>query len=254
MRKPFALANWKMAMTLAESEDFVARFLAAAGDVLARVEVTLFPPCTALTTVVRALHDAPVGVGAQNVSVYDDAPHTGQISAALLADAGCQWVMLGHWEVRRQLGDDDALVNRKVHRALAAGLRPVLFVGEAAGREEHATADLEHELPVLLAGCRAEQVGRMVFLYEPERAIGVSRPVSFAHVAGGCRTIRSWLRRHLGDEAAEAARTIYGGSVSPQYAAELLQAPDVDGLGATRSGRDPQAWAAIVRLIAEIRG
>lgn len=253
MRKPLALANWKMAMTIGESRAFVREFVAAAGDLLHRVEVILCPPCTALYATRQALRGQAVGLGAQNISAYSEAARTGEVSARLVADAGCQWVMLGHWEVRRHLGDDDALVNRKVHCALASTLRPVLFVGEARDREAEATADLERQLGAVLAGCTAAQVGGMVFLYEPEWTIGVERPASVAHVEGGCRTIRSWLRARYGSPTAEAVRIIYGGSVSPEYAAELLRAPDVDGLGATRRGRDPHAWAAIVRLIAEAK-
>jgi len=249
MRKPFALGNWKMAMTASESRVFVARFLVAAADVLEGVEVVLCPPCTALYGVGQALRGSPVGLGAQNVSAHEGEAHTGEVSARLLADAGCRWVLLGHWEVRRYLGDDDALVNRKLHRALEAGLGPVLSVGEARGWQAAAEDYLLWQLPVVLRGSAAAQVGSMVFLYEPEWMIGVAEPAPLVHVEAGCRTIRSWLRANYGDEPAEAARLIYGGSVSPEYAADLLQAPDVDGLGASRRGRDPETWAAIVRLI-----
>ena len=252
-RKPLALSNWKMAMTVAESRAFVARLLQAAGEALEQVEVVLCPPCTALYAVAEAVRGSPLSLGAQDVSAYVDSAHTGELSAALLADVGCRWALLGHWEVRRRLGEDDAHVNRKVHRALAAGLRPVISVGEARGRQSSALEDLERQLPVVLQGVTEADVGRMAFLYEPEWTIGVEKPAPVAHVEAGCGVIRAWLRAAYGEEAAVAARIIYGGSVRREEAAELLQAPDLDGLGASRRGRDPEVWAEIVRLIARVK-
>jgi len=253
VREPLALSNWKMAMTIAESRDFVARLLRAAGDALEQVEVILCPPCTALYAVAEAIRGTPLRLGAQDVSAHVDSAHTGEVSAALLADVGCKWVLLGHWEVRRRLREDDAAVNRKMRRALEAGLRPILSVGEARGRELMAREDLERQLGVVLSGVAAAEVGRMAFLYEPEWTIGVERPAPAAHVEEGCRMIRAWLRRIYGEQAAAAARIIYGGSVREEEAPALLQAPDLDGLGASRRGRDPEVWGEIVRLIAQTR-
>jgi triosephosphate isomerase len=183
-----------------------------------------------------------------------DPARTGGISAALLADAGCRWVMLGHWEVRRQVGDDNATVNRKLHLALEEGLRPVLFVGEETrDSAASAAAALEGQLASILTGCTAEQVATMAFVYEPEGAIGVDAPPSTEHVADGCTLIRSWLRCEWGEAAAERLRIVYGGSVAPEFAPELMTCPDLDGLAATRRGRDPAAFAEIVRLIAGTR-
>ncbi|MCL6431224.1 MAG: triose-phosphate isomerase [Anaerolineae bacterium] len=252
-RKPLALSNWKMAMTIAEGRAFVGRLLQAADEAVEEVEVVLCPPCTALYAVGEAIRGTPLRLGAQDVSVHVDSAHTGEVSAALLADVGCEWVLLGHWEVRRHLGEDDAVVNRKMHRALAAGLRPLLSVGEARGRQYAAREELDRQLGAVLAGALAADVARMAFLYEPEWTIGVEWPAPAAHVEAGCREIRAWLRRAYGGEVAEAARIIYGGSVREEEAPALLQAPDLDGLGASRRGRDPEAWAGIVRLIARTK-
>lgn len=254
MRQPFALANWKMAMTIAESRAFVSRLLAVADDAVAQVEVVLCPPFTALHATVEAARGSPLAIGGQDLSPHEDPAHTGQVSARLLADAGCYWALLGHWEVRRELGDDDSTVNRKLHRALAAGLRPIVAVGEGRGRRAEAARDLERQLPVILEGASAAEVAGMVVLYEPEWTIGAAEPAPLEHVAAGCRTIRTWLRRRYGEDAGQGARVIYGGSVSPEEAGALLQSPEVDGLGASRRGRDPDSWAAIVRLIAEAKG
>ncbi|GAB4548194.1 MAG: triose-phosphate isomerase [Anaerolineae bacterium] len=286
LRNPLALANWKMAMTIAESLAFVKDFQTLAADALEKVEIILCPPYTALWPVAQALgkdrpqaddHDrvpslpeTPDGtytpptklctpmttlqLGAQNLAATTDLARTGQISAVLLADAGCEWVMLGHWEVRRHLGDDDTIINRKLHLALEAGLRPVLFVGEARDETASTTAVLENHLRRALEGCTAEQVACMAFVYEPEGAIGVGSPVSLEHVEPACTFIRSWLRVEWGQAAAERARVIYGGSVTPETAPELLACSDLDGLAATRRGRNSKAFAEMVRLIAAARG
>ncbi len=247
-RKPFALANWKMAMTIAQSRAFVGEFLARAGPYLDTVEVVICPPYTALAAVADALQGTPVAVGGQDLWPGPGLAHTGAISAELLADAGATWVMVGHWEVRRRLREDDGAVNRKVRAALEGGLRPILLFGEAAGEPFD-----PGRLVVLLEGCDPEAVARMVFVYEPEGAIGQTEPVPPAHAAAGCRSIRRWLAERFGPEVAGQVRIIYGGSVTPEHAAALLASPDVDGLGATRRGRDPAAFAAIVAQIAAYR-
>lgn len=244
-RRLFALANWKMAMTIAQSLAFVRDFLARAGPYLEAVEVVLCPPYTALAAVADAVRGTPIAVGGQDLWPGPGQAHTGAISAELLADAGAIWVMVGHWEVRRRLREDDRAVNQKVRAALEGNLRPILLLGEAAGEPFD-----PGRLAVLLDGCDAEAVARMAFVYEPEGAIGQREPVSPAHAAAGCRAIRRWLAERFGERVARQTRIIYGGSVSPEHAAALLADPEVDGLGATRRGRDPAAFAEIVAQIA----
>jgi triosephosphate isomerase len=253
-RKPLALSNWKMTMTMAESLRWVNEFHALAEGLLQEVEVVVCPPFTALWAVKDSLKGTAIQLGGQNISAWTEIARTGEISAQLLVDVGCQWVMLGHWEARRYSGDDDHSVNRKVHIALEAGLRPILLVGE--GRDEECSSKqlLEERLERLLAGCRGEQAARMVFTYEPEIAIGAEEPAVGERVARGCGTIRRWLNQNWGEAVGEKARIIYGGSVSPERASELLSIPDMDGLGASREGRDPQAFYKIVRQIASTRG
>jgi triosephosphate isomerase len=253
-RKPFALANWKMAMTISESLAFVHAFGAAVGDLARAVDVVLCPPFTALHAVAQALADSPVALGAQDLCAAPGKAHTGEISAPLLADAGCEWVMLGHWEIRQRTGETDADVNRKMHAALGAGLRPILLIGEAASERERAEERLAARLPHLFAGCGPEQVAQMAVVYEPEWTIGVREPALPETVAAGCGFIRRWIGGEYGAGVAEGMRVIYGGSVAPEYAGGLLASPEVDGLGASRKGRDPVAFAEIVQLIAAAKG
>jgi triosephosphate isomerase len=253
-RKPLALSNWKMAMTIAESASFFRQFEDLAGDLTTAVDVVVCPPFTALWAAAQVCRNCRIQLGGQNIAPTADLARMGEISAALLADVGCRWVMLGHWEVRRYQGDDDVTVNRKVHLALESGLAPILLIGE--GRDEAAqhTIALERQLTTVLQGCRAAQVAEMAFVYEPEGAIGVQLPASPDHVAAGCGIIRDWLRRRYGGSVGDGVRIIYGGSVAPEQASSLLAAPELDGLGATRRGRDPESFVEIVRLIAREKG
>lgn len=236
-------------MTVAEGRAFLRAFAAQAFDLLDRVQVVICPPCTAIWPLAQTMPDPRIELGAQNLAATTDPAHTGEISATLLAEAGCRWAMLGHWEVRRNLGDDDARVNHKLHLALEAGLTPVLLVGEMRGELPTPEA-LAGRIEALLAGCRPEQVATMACIYEPEEAIGADAPAQADRVAAGCAAIRSAIGTGWGTQVAQQVRIIYGGSVAAEHAPALLAAPDVDGLGAGRRGRDPAAFAAIVRQIA----
>ena len=252
-RKPLALANWKMAMTVAESLAYVQEFRNLAGDVLDQVDVVICPPFTAIWALAQVLPGSHLELGAQDQAAVSDPAYTGQVSAALLADAGCRWVMLGHWEVRRYRDDDDSLVNRKIYLALQASLHPILLVGEGAQEHQPLEGILAGRLERLLANCKPDDAEQMVFLYEPEVAIGASGPLSPEGAARGGGLIRNWLAARFGHLAAQKIRIIYGGSVSPAHATGLLSCPDVDGLGASRKGRNPASFAQIVRTIAQVK-
>jgi triosephosphate isomerase len=253
-RKPFAVANWKMAMTIAESQCFVRALRENLGEVAGDIDVVLCPPYTALYAVAQTLADSSIELGAQDLSAATGEAHTGEISAALLSDVGCRWVLVGHWEIRRRSDETDVDLNRKIHAALSAGLRPILLIGESAEERGEAEAALGQRLPSLFAGIRASQVIRMVVIYEPEWTIGVHEPAAPDYVAAGCRFVRQWIGKTYDHSIARQVRTVYGGSVTPAYAEGLLSSPEVDGLGAGRQGRDPKAFAEIVRLIAEAKG
>jgi triosephosphate isomerase len=253
-RKPFAVANWKMAMTVSESLAFVQVFGVDVGDLAQAVDIVLCPPCTALYAVAQVLAGGSIRLGAQNLHAAPGKSHTGEISAPLLADAGCEWVLLGHWEIRRRTGETDADVNRKMRAAFQAGLRPILLIGESVTERGRAGETLAARLPHLFAKCEAEQVVQMAVVYEPEWTIDAQEPAPPDAVEAGCTLIRQWIGREYGADVAEGVRIIYGGSVAPAYAQGLLTSPEVDGLGASRKGRDPITFAEIVRLIAAAKG
>jgi triosephosphate isomerase (TIM) len=246
-RKPLVLANWKMAMTISESRAFISRFTHLADAYLISVDVILCPPYTAIYALAQLPIHAGIALGGQDISIHEDPSHTGEISAPLLKDAGCTWVMLGHWESRRRSNEDDAVVNKKIHLAFGAGLKPVVLFGEST--TDASQAGLNSRLEVLLHGLTPEQAGEFAFVYEPESHIGGSRPVTPDHAAAGCRLIRSYITDQFGPAASQRVRIIYGGSVAPEWAQDLASSEDIDGLGAGRKGRSPEDFAEIVRLV-----
>ena len=252
-RKPLVLANWKMTMGVVESLTFVRDFQARAGDLTQQVDVILCPPCTALWAIAATAREAHLHLGAQNLAASDEPAQTGEISAALLAEAGARWAMVGHWEVRRRCGDDEDVLNRKVRVALAAGLTPIIFVGPARDDATPLFTVLERQLARTLAGCGRPHVAGMVFVFEPEEAIGAARPWSPERAAAGPAFIRGWLAGQWGDALAEGARILYGGSVTPEHAGSLLAFADVDGLGVGRGGRTAASLADIARQVARMK-
>ena len=253
-RKPFALANWKMAMTIEEGKKFVTDFLERVGNLTDRAEIVLCPPFTALHALSLAIGRNSLELGAQNLWAGEGIAHTGEISSRLLIDAGCCWVILGHWEVRRRTGETDVDVNRKMHSALQVGLRPILMIGEETGQRGQAESVLAKRLPLFLAESDPEQLGRSVVVYEPEWTIGAPEPASPDYISSACAFIREWIEREYGQEPAREVRIIYGGGVSPEFTKDLLASPDVDGLGAGRKGRDPDAFARMVKTLAYSKG
>jgi triosephosphate isomerase len=254
LRRPLALANWKMAMTVPETLAFAEAFRTAVGDLIHAVDIVLCPPYTALYPLHQSLGKTPIAIGAQDFCAESGKSHTGQISATLLVDAGCEWVMVGHWEVQRRTGEDDIALNRKVRAALQSGLRPVLLTGDEVPDKRGLEEALTSRLPDLLAGCAPEEVSSAAFIYEPEWTIGRLEPAPPDYIAEGCGVIRDWIRKAFGKQAAEGLRVIYGGSVTPENAEKILASKEVDGLGAGRKGRDALAFAQIVKLIARVKG
>lgn len=241
-------------MTISESLAFARTFSAAVGDLVESMTVVLCPPCTALYALSAALSRGSFQLGAQDLCPEPGKAHTGQISGALLADAGCEWVLLGHWEVRHRTGETDAQVNKKIHAAFESRLRPIILVGEGRSERKQLEKILTLRLPHLFERCEPEQVALIGLIYEPEWAIGAEKPAPPEAVVAGCGFIRTWISQAYGVDIAQKVHIVYGGSVTPKNAQKLLASNDIDGLGAGRKGRDPIAFAQIVRLIAETKG
>jgi triosephosphate isomerase len=228
-RRPLVAANWKMNKTTAEAREFMDAFLPAAGE-LGDVDVVVCPPYTALQTVVELTREAPVRVGAQNMHAEDAGAFTGEISAPMLLELGVEAVILGHSERRQHYAESDAALARKVPRALEAGLVPILCVGETEEEREAEETErkLRQQVQADLAGVEVARLADVVIAYEPIWAIGTGKTAT----ADQAQAAIGFVRALVGDrdaDAAQAVRILYGGSVDPSNAAELLGRPDIDG-------------------------
>jgi triosephosphate isomerase len=211
--------------------------VALASDVARRagkypdVDVAVCPPFVYLEAVRQAIAGSLVGLGAQNMYHADQGAFTGEISAPMLVDQGCQYVILGHSERRNVFGETDAEVNKKLLAALATPLAPIVCVGEQlAEREAGRTAEvIRMQFDGSLAGLSAEQARRIVIAYEPVWAIGTGRVATPAQAEEVHRDLRKLLEARYNAEVAAAIRIQYGGSVKPDNAAELLAQPNIDG-------------------------
>ena len=229
-RKKFVCGNWKMHRTAAEAGALAREVRAAAEGLADRVDVVIVPPFSALWAAGAELTGARIGRGAQDVFWESQGAFTGQVSAPMLVDAGCRFVLVGHSERRQFFGDTDETVRKKASAALAAGLHPVVCVGETLPeRESGRTLEVVgRQVRGALSGLDAAQIGRLTVAYEPVWAIGTGKTASSAQAQEVHAAIRAILRE-LAPAAAENVRILYGGSVKPDNAAELLSQPDVDG-------------------------
>jgi len=245
-RTPLIAGNWKMHKTESEARDFVAALLPrlGAGD---DVEAAVCAPFTALKALAQAADQSSLGVYAQNMHHADEGPYTGEVSAPMLREIGVHGVVLGHSERREHFGETDRALALKVPAALRAGLRPILCVGETeAEREESATErKLRQQVHDDLANVPEGELERVVIAYEPIWAIGTGRVAS----ADQAQEAIAFIRALVADRAAQAAprvRVLYGGSVKPENAPELLALPDVDGALVGGASLEVASFAEIV--------
>jgi triosephosphate isomerase (TIM) len=249
MRKKIIAANWKMNMTQAESARFMESFLREVGDVT-DVEVVIIPPFTAIAKVSEALGRAQnIKVGAQNMYWEKGGAFTGEISAPLLRDLFVDYVVLGHSERRTLFGETDEMVNRKVHAALEAKLRPIVCVGETLDQRDKGNVEkiLSMQLKGSLAGLNPKELQETVIAYEPVWAIGTGRNATPAQAEEAHAFIRQTLREMTDENTAERVRIQYGGSVKPENARELMSQPDIDGALVGGASLDAGSLGQIVK-------
>jgi triosephosphate isomerase (TIM) len=229
-RTPLIAGNWKMFKLRGEAFDY-ARELAEGLGVLDDVDIAICPPFTALDVVADALAALGVGVWGQTMHEATEGAYTGEVSAAMLADSGASGVLLGHSERRTLFGETDAALARKVVAALAAGLDPVLCVGESEQeRDAGTTAErLRTQLAGALDELDAARALQLTIAYEPVWAIGTGRTATPAQAQEAHAEVRAWLAARFGPDVADVVRILYGGSVKPENARELLECPDIDG-------------------------
>jgi triosephosphate isomerase len=230
IRKKVIAGNWKMNKTAADGAALTKDILAEIGRETA-VDVVICPPFTALESVAHALEGQAVRLGAQNMSHEKSGAFTGEVSAEMLRTLYVTHVILGHSERRTLFGETDAQVNKKVLAALANQLKPILCVGETlAEREGGKTLDVVRtQTEAALAGVTAEQLTSVIIAYEPVWAIGTGKVATTAQAQEVHAFIRSLLVRLYGAPLAQKVRILYGGSMKPANAPELLAQPDIDG-------------------------
>jgi triosephosphate isomerase (TIM) len=229
-RRPVVAGNWKMNTTLREAEA-LAEALARPLSGLDGVQTVLCPPFISLAAVIRRVAGFDIAVGAQNCHYEAQGAFTGEVSPAMLADLGCRYVILGHSERRTHFGESDAMVRRKAEAALAAGLTPIVCVGENLEENEAGQTDevVGRQVRAALEGLPADSVAGMILAYEPLWAIGTGRPATAEQANATIGFVRRCVGELAGGAAAGALRIQYGGSVTPQNAAPLFAQPEIDG-------------------------
>jgi triosephosphate isomerase len=243
-RTPYIAANWKMNKTVAEAAEFVDALLPRIAAT--QHDVVVCPPFTALHEVVERRRGTAVRVAAQNMHEAESGAFTGEVSAPMLVELDVEAVVLGHSERRQFFGETDAALAQKVPAALAADLEPILCVGESEEARDAGETEsvLERQLQADLAEVSDEDVAKVVIAYEPIWAIGTGKVATPGQAQEACAFIRDVLRAR--GAAADEVRVLYGGSVKPDNAAELLALPDVDGALVGGASLNAEDFAAIV--------
>jgi triosephosphate isomerase len=247
-RRPIIGGNWKMHTTLPEAIDLADAVVRQIGEVTA-VEVILFPPFPNLEAVSRSIAGSSLQQGGQDVFWEDRGAYTGEVSAPMLVAVECRWVIVGHSERRRLLGEGSDVVNRKLRAALRNGLHAILAVGETHDERQtgHMERVLEEQLRASLAGVGASDMAHVVVAYEPVWAIGTGETASPQQASEAHAFVRRVLAGLYGNEIAEATRIQYGGSVTAQNATDLLSQPGIDGALVGGASLRAEEFAAIVK-------
>lgn len=244
-------ANWKMNKTAKEAVSFAKEFKKL--KIGKGAEVVICPPFTALQAVSRELKESNIGLGAQNMHFEDACAYTGEISPLMLKELGCKYVILGHSERREFFCEDDIFINKKVIAALTHGLSPILCVGEDLEQRNGGMAKdvVKNQLETCLKNINKSQIQNVIIAYEPVWAISRGDPNRKAATAEDAEEMHKFIRNILentfGKNTAKNARIIYGGSVNPLNAKELLAMPDIDGALVGNASLNTKSFAEIVK-------
>lgn len=253
MKIPFIAGNWKMYKTVADAVKYVKEFRGMVKD-LDDVEIVVAPAFTALHAAAEAARNSNVGVSAQDLYWEREGAFTGEVSGAMVREAGAEYVIVGHSERRTLFGETDAMVNRKTSAAFAVGLTPIVCIGETLDQRERAETFevLDRQIKQGLEGLTGEQLAQLVIAYEPVWAIGTgvnATPGQAAEVQGYLRGLLSELSSK---EIAQTVRILYGGSVKAENADALMAEPEVDGALVGGASLNAQGFIGIVRKAARI--
>lgn len=243
-----------MNKTASEAATFV-RELAKRLPVSSSVELVVAPPFTALESVRAALGpSSPIQLGAQNLFWEDHGAYTGEVSAPMLKDLGCRYVILGHSERRTLFGEQDDGIHKKIRAALSHGLRPILCVGESLAQRERGKTDgvLTQQLRGSLAELAPQAMAAIAIAYEPVWAIGTGKAATSDQAVDAHRVIREFLASTWSPDTANAMRIVYGGSVTPQNIGSLLKSDQIDGALVGGACLELDSFARIASVAASI--
>jgi triosephosphate isomerase len=230
MRRKILAGNWKMNKTIGEAIELVNGLKRNLYNV-AKADIVVCPPFTALSDVSEMISDSNIALGAQDLFWEEKGAFTGEVSAAMLKDAGCKFVIIGHSERRQYFHETNETVNKKLKAALAAGLMPIVCVGEKLEERESGNTFrvVEDHVANSLRDIPQQDALRIIIAYEPVWAIGTGRNATPEQAQEVHKFIRGLLSKMYSKDTAEAIRIQYGGSVTPENAASLMSQPDIDG-------------------------
>jgi len=248
VRKIVVAGNWKMNTLREEAVTLIDGILREAGN-FGDIDVVLFPPYLFLEMAVQMCRKSSIRIGAQNAFYEEQGAYTGEISPFMLRDIGCEYVILGHSERRRYFGETNAIINKKMKSCIEAGLAPVLCIGETLyQRQQGKTFDILNEQIVYgLEGIDGSFIKKAIIAYEPVWAIGTGMSASTAQAQEAHGYIRNTLDSFTDMETAGQVRILYGGSVNPKNARELLEEDDIDGALVGGASLKPESFCEIVK-------
>jgi triosephosphate isomerase len=249
MRRPFIAGNWKMHKTIREAVDFAQHLVEACGRLTER-GIAIAPPFTALSSVAEALKGSAIRLSAQNLHDKPAGAYTGEVSARMLVDAGCEYVIVGHSERRALFGDTNDFVNRKLKSAISCGLSPIFCIGETLEeRDKNKTfAVIEQQIKEGLNNLTTDDITHVVIAYEPVWAIGTGRTAAPEQAQETHLYIREIIRNNCGERLSESCTIIYGGSVNPGNISGLMAQPDVDGALVGGASLDLESFIRIIQF------
>jgi len=252
-RRMFIAGNWKMFTTPAEAATLVKALKVKVVNIH-KVEMAVCPPFTNLVTVAELLKGTNIKLGAQNLFWEEEGAYTGEVSAKMLLAAGCEWVIIGHSERRQYFGETDATVKRRLKRALAAGLSPIVCVGETLEQRQANMTErvVEAQIRGAFTEIAAADFAKVVLAYEPVWAIGTGVNATPEQAQQVHAFIRRLLENLYSRELAAACRIQYGGSVKANNAAELMRQPDVDGALVGGASLQAESFAAIIKAAEDL--
>jgi triosephosphate isomerase len=248
-RRPIIAGNWKMNMTATQAREVASKLIPLIASVKDR-DIVLAPPFTALQTVSEAIKGTNIGLSTQNLHWEDKGAFTGEISAEMLLDLGCKYVIIGHSERRQYFGETDETVNKRVKQALKKGLLPIMCIGETLAEREAGKLSeiINRQATGGLKDISVADMKKIVIAYEPVWAIGTGKTATPEQANEVHALIRQTVKALYNAETAEGLRIQYGGSVTPDNVSSLMAMPDIDGALVGGASLKPETFAALVNF------